>query len=139
SAAQQKIGGEELIASSKYWQALNEQQLDFFQTSENLWRLSVPPATEKLDLEGEWFYDWGGAQRWLKSNAAAEKIFAAAVAADGHATLFKSETKQENRFTPLSGHLLKLQQNLKSAFDPYLIFNSQVGYTETRLLVAYET
>jgi glycolate oxidase FAD binding subunit len=48
---------------------LNEQRLSFFDEDQPLWRLSLPNNTPKLSLPGRQLIDWGGAQRWLKSDA----------------------------------------------------------------------
>ncbi len=120
--ASAQIGGQ-MLDENAYWQDLNEQKLDFFQKQGKLWRLSVPPASKTTALEGEFFHDWGGAQRWLKSEMDAKTIFKTANDMQGHATLFRSENHHGDRFAPLSGRLLSLQQNLKRTFDPHSIFN----------------
>ncbi|MGH8644797.1 MAG: glycolate oxidase subunit GlcE, partial [Gammaproteobacteria bacterium] len=88
-----------------------------------LWRLSLAPASPPLDLAGEWFFDWGGAQRWLKTDADPTLVRQAAVAAGGHATLFRGEDRSSEIFTPLSPPIRELHQRLKQAFDPCGIFN----------------
>lgn len=124
NTASAQIGGQK-IDDNTYWLDLNEQKLDFFQKQGNLWRLSVPPASNTTELEGESFYDWGGAQRWLKSEMDEKTIFKAATDLQGHATLFRSENHHGDRFTPLSGRLLTLQKKLKLTFDPHSIFNQR--------------
>jgi glycolate oxidase FAD binding subunit len=88
-----------------------------------LWRLSVPIGARIDGLAGHWLWDWAGAQRWLVTDASAEDVRAAALAAKGHATLFRGAVPGEDVFSPLSSPLLALHQRLKAAFDPAGIFN----------------
>jgi len=118
-----KIGGEIAKFDSLFWQNLNEQRHEFFQNSINLWRLCVPSATPELELAGDWFYDWGGGLRWLKTEASAQHIFAVAKQAQGHALLFRGKDRSGDVFQPLSGKLQQLNKNLKQAFDPEGLFN----------------
>lgn len=121
AAAQQTIGGEE-VEGSDFWLAMREQSNEFFTQSNVLWRLSVPSTAPSLAL-GEQLIEWGGAQRWLRSDASAESIRAAAVEAGGHATLFRGGDKNVGVFQPLAPALGKIHQNMKKAFDPDGIFN----------------
>ncbi|MGJ0484993.1 MAG: glycolate oxidase subunit GlcE [Methylomicrobium sp.] len=118
-----RIGGDAGTADGGYWQALNEQQLEFFHTEMNVWRLSLPPATKPLALSGDWSYDWAGGLRWLKTAEPAEAVFAAAEQACGHALLFKGRNRGGDAFQPLTGKLRQLNQNIKQAFDPHGLFN----------------
>jgi len=52
-----------------YWLAIREQTDPFFRTDKPLWRLSVPSVAAPLALPGEQLIEWGGALRWLASNA----------------------------------------------------------------------
>jgi glycolate oxidase FAD binding subunit len=122
-AARGQIGGEEMPDAGEFWRGLRDHRLAFFTHAERLWRLSVPPATPPIDLPGEWLIDWGGAQRWLTSDADAERIRASATAVGGHATLFGGAAPGEEVFAPLEPGLLRLHRNLKAALDPKGIFN----------------
>lgn len=121
TAAQQAIGGEE-ISGDDFWLAMREQSNEFFTQSSTLWRLSVPSTAPPLGL-GEQLIEWGGAQRWLRSDAPAAAIRAAAVEAGGHATLFRGGDKRVGVFQPLAPAVGKIHQNMKHAFDPDGIFN----------------
>ncbi len=121
SHAASHLGGEQCPIS--FWSDLREQRLPFFQGPGDLWRISVPPATPVLDLPGNWFYDWGGALRWLKTDAPAEQIFAAARQAHGHVTLFRGTKRSGDIFQPLPKALMGLHQRIKQAFDPAAVFN----------------
>jgi len=126
-AASQQIGGELLADGQRFWQSVREQQHDFFQQADPLWRLSLgssAPAPElPADYQAEYFYEWGGALRWLKTDAPAEAVFAALQQLDGHASLFRSSGACQQVFQPLPDYLMGLQQKLKQAFDPRGIFN----------------
>lgn len=129
-SSQQVMGGEALADHVGFWRRLREQQLDFFQGPGNLWRLSVPYAAATLNLDGAWFYDWGGALRWLKSEVSADVVFSTAQKAGGHACLFNGTTHGDCVFQPLSENLRQLNLNLKQAFDPWGILNPQRMYVE---------
>ena len=126
SAARQSLGGE-MIDAAAIWITLREQSNAFFtdaaSDAASIWRLSLPSVTAPLALEGEQLIEWGGAQRWLKANADAAVIRAAAAAAGGHATLFRGGDKRNGVFHPLAPALMTIHRKLKSAFDPAGIFN----------------
>ncbi len=65
--ARVNIGGE-YSTDNSYWQDLNNFRLDFFQQPGRLWRISVAPMSEPITMPGHQLIDWGGAQRWLKSD-----------------------------------------------------------------------
>ncbi len=122
-AARARLGGEPVEKGAELWRELNEQQRQFFAGDTPLWRLSVPPATPHLDLPGKWLLDWGGAQRWLKTDATAADIRRAAEAAGGHATLFRGGDRNAEVFHPLPQPLAALHRRLKQSFDPAGILN----------------
>ncbi|MFZ6847037.1 glycolate oxidase subunit GlcE [Undibacterium sp. RuRC25W] len=124
-AAKQVLGGEEMQDAATYWQSLREQTHDFFSQDDEhgLWRLSIPSTTGALPLTGKSLIEWGGAQRWLFSDESPATIRTSAIAAGGHATLFRGGDKNMGVFTPLSAPLFNIHQRLKDAFDPAGIFN----------------
>jgi len=122
-SASKKIGGVELVGDNSFWQDCNEQRASFFQASDDLWRISLPPATPDLLLSGEWFYEWGGAQRWLKTTEPRQSIFDMADEMQGHACLFRARDRSAELFQPMPEVLKKLNRNIKAAFDPEGIFN----------------
>lgn len=122
TAARGSIGGEVADDGDTFWQSLREQQHPFFASELPLWRLSLPPATPHLSVPGQWLIDWGGAQRWLLSDAAPEAIWQAAAVAGGHATLFRRGNNSEV-YQPLPEPLMALHRNLKRSFDPKGILN----------------
>ncbi len=128
-AARLKLGGELIEDGAGFWASVRELRHGFFSCDAQLWRLSVPPAAAPIDLPGQWFIDWGGAQRWLRSSAPADAIRAAAARAGGHATLFRGGDR-DTVFQPLAAPLLAVQQRLKQCFDPHTILNPGRLYVE---------
>ncbi len=122
-AAQARLGGEIVEKGAEFWRELREHQRGFFRNAVPLWRLSVPPATPPIDLPGQWLIDWGGAQRWLKSDAPADAIHARAENAGGYASLFRDEKMNGVTSRPLPATLATLHRNLKLAFDPDGLMN----------------
>ncbi|SAL06081.1 glycolate oxidase FAD binding subunit [Caballeronia calidae] len=133
ASALDRIGGEEL--DMEFWTRLREHKLSFFRDPRPLWRLSLPYAAPLMSLPGDVLLDWGGAQRWLKSEAASTDIRAIARVAGGHATRFSplAESDQdhaESPFAPLSAPLARLHRELKFRLDPHGIFNPGRLYAE---------
>jgi glycolate oxidase FAD binding subunit len=122
-AASTKLGGAVVENGDGFWRELREHQRNFFQNDIPLWRLSVPPATPPINLPGKWLIDWGGAQRWLKSDAPANAIRQHAENVGGYATLFRHDARNGATFHSLPAQLATLHQNLKRAFDPDGIIN----------------
>ncbi len=127
--AVQRLGGES-VEDARRWHGLREHQLEHFGAGKALWRLSVPPATPPIALPGETLIDWGGALRWLKSEARGEKIRAAVSRADGHAMLYREGDRAGAVYHPLSAPLLNLHQRLKASFDPKGILNRGRMYSD---------
>lgn len=129
AAAQQIIGGEE-VDGDDFWIAMREQSNEFFTQADVLWRLSVPSTTAPIALNGQQLIEWGGAQRWLRTNESADTIRTAAALAGGHATLFRGGDKEVGVFHPLPTALGRIHQNMKNNFDPDGIFNPGRMYTQ---------
>lgn len=125
-AARQRLGGEEI--DNAYWHELREQRLPFFSASGTLWRLSLPANSGILDVPGRQLIDWGGAQRWLKSDADGELIQSVTAKLGGHATCFAAG--HASPFQPLAAPLLRYQRQLKNQLDPQGIFNPGRMYAE---------
>lgn len=123
-AAARQLGGEQLAddAAADLWRSLRDHRDDFFAGAQPLWRLSVPSDALAVALPGEQLVEWGGAQRWLRSDAPPAEIRARAAALGGHATLFRGGVRGE-AFHPLPAPMLALQRKLKRAFDPAGVFN----------------
>jgi glycolate oxidase FAD binding subunit len=125
--------------AEEFWRNLREQQLPAFQNlngNDTLYRLALPAACEPLTIpsvSNEIVLEWHGQQRWIKAagdDATFASIKTLANTHGGHATRFKQgasidPTKQ--RFTLLSEQALsvaleKVQERLRSAFDPAGVF-----------------
>ena len=119
--AQKTIGGE-VVDGGALWRGLREHADAFFAGEAPLWRLALPSTAEAIDLPGAQLIEWGGAQRWLRSDAPAGGIRACAAARGGHATLFRGGARRDV-FTPLPAPIAAIHKRLKAAFDPAGIFN----------------
>ena len=134
-AAARKLGGEGVGAAEAmaYWSGIREHSDAFFAGATPLWRLSLPSTAVPLDLPGAQLIEWGGALRWLKSDAPAAQIRKAALQAGGHATLFRASDEMRGQagvFTPLDPVLARIHARLKATFDPQGIFNRGRMYPE---------
>ena len=130
AAARAKIGGEAVADADAFWRGVREQQAAFFADASTLWRLSLPAKTAPLDLPGAQLIEWGGAQRWLTSDAPAATVREAAAQAGGHATLFRGGDRSAGVFQPLPAPLMAIHKNLKRNFDPQGLFNPGRLYKE---------
>jgi glycolate oxidase FAD binding subunit len=130
--ASDNIGGVPFTGktSDTLWQDLKNHRHDFFDGERPLWRLSVASDAPPIGLDGDWLYEWGGAQRWLLSEAPDDTIREAARSASGHATLFHHGHSRDEAFQPLTPGLMQIHRRLKKAFDPNGIFNPGRMYRE---------
>ena len=125
-AAVRSLGGEVMAGCDRFWEDVREQRHAFFDGDAPLWRLSVPSTTGAIVLKGEQMIEWGGAQRWLRTQSdpeTAQTIRRNVAAAGGHATLFRGGDKSVGVFQPLQPAVAKIHDRLKVAFDPSHIFN----------------
>lgn len=125
-----RLGGERVpdAEADAFWAALREQSLPWFaptwpgDSQAALWRLSLPPTAPALDLSGTQLVEWFGGLRWLISAAPAPLIVDAARQAGGHATRFRGGDPAVAAFAPAHPTLLRIQRNVKAAFDPHGVF-----------------
>jgi glycolate oxidase FAD binding subunit len=131
-AAAQQLGGEAVApeTAAQFWVGVREQTDAFFAGETPLWRLSLPSSAPAQALPGEQLLEWGGALRWLKSNADTGTVRAAAARAGGHATLFRARDKAAGVFAPLAPALARLHRELKNSFDPAGILNPRRLYAD---------
>ncbi len=122
-SAQSRLGGDIDPRGNAYWDDLREQRRAFFQDQAPVWRLLVPPATPMLHLASQWILDWGGAQRWLKSNESPDHIRRMAIAAGGAAIPWRGLSPGIHE----PGNIQALRTTLKHAFDPAGILNVAAG------------
>ena len=127
-----KVGGERVEEGQarSFWSGVREQTDRFFRSDAPLWRISVPPTTPPLKLQGEQLIEWGGGLRWLLSRADARTVREAAKRAGGHATLFRGGDKSVGVFQPLAPALMSIHRALKREFDPAGIFNPGRMYAD---------
>ncbi len=121
-ATHAKLGGQLMVAGDEFWHSIREQTSRFFREENSLWRVSLP-STANLQLPGKQLVEWGGALRWVVTDAEVAKVRAVAAEAGGQATLFRGATKPKTVFHPLPKPLLQVHQRMKRAFDPHGVFN----------------
>jgi glycolate oxidase FAD binding subunit len=129
-AARKRIGGELLDDADAWWRGLREHDGAFFADAGSLWRLSLPTVAAPLALPGTQLIEWGGAQRWLRTDADAATVRAAAHRAGGHATLFRGGDREAGVFQPLAPAVLAIHRQLKQVFDPAGVINRGRMYKE---------
>lgn len=122
-AAVRLIGGDIMANAERFWEELREQRSPFFGGDDALWRLSLPSATGAIVLGGVQLIEWGGAQRWLRTDLDAATIRRTVSAVGGHATLFRGGDKSVGVFQPLAPAVARIHERLKASFDPAHIFN----------------
>jgi glycolate oxidase FAD binding subunit len=130
--ARDRLGGEPVDAelARAFWQGLRDQTDEYFVSAASsvaqggrLWRLSVPDTTGPLMLRGDTLLEWGGAQRWLCTDASPEQVRDVAHRHGGHATVYRADSPHGDVFSALSSPLARVHRQLKAAFDPRGIFN----------------
>jgi len=131
-AASKVLGGESVDAAEadRFWAGIREQSDAFFrESSDALWRISLPSTAPPLELPGAQRIEWGGALRWIGVGADARTIRVRAADLGGHATLFRGGDKSVGVFTPLASPLDRIQRQVQAVFDPHGIFNRGRMYT----------
>ena len=122
-AAAHKIGGEEVDNAVEFWRNVRDQHDVFFSGDTPVWRLSLSSTAPEPGVPGPQLVEWGGALRWLKSDADAMSIRKTAREADGHATLFRHGNSNADAFHPLPEAMKRLHRRVKQAMDPAGILN----------------
>lgn len=115
------IGGHQ-VDTVDYWHDLTNFKLDFFQQPGHLWRVSVSPMSEALGVNAHQLIDWGGAQRWLKTDEPPTNIRTRADQLGGFAECYSPDATIPT-FHPMDGAILAVNKRLKVALDPAGILN----------------
>lgn len=132
-AALKRLGGTRLedTEAAQFWESLREQRHAFFtEGGAPLWRFSLPTTTPPLALDGAKLIEWGGGQRWLRSDADPAALRAVATALGGHATLFRGGERTGEIIQQPTPALMDIHRRLKAGFDPAGIFNPGRLYQE---------
>ena len=120
-ASRTRLWGQDEAAG--FWDSLRDQTHAFFEqpkSGQSLWRLSVPPTTPAVALDGEGpLIEWGGGQRWLWTHASGPEVRRVIHGHGGHATRFRGEDPQTEAFSPLSPLLHGVHERLKAELDPH--------------------
>ena len=123
-----KLGGEALANDVDWWRDWREQTHAFFAGDGPLIRVSCKSTAPWGDLANSvarQAIDWGGAQRWLRTQSIAlPAIREWARANGGYTTVFRGATSQSERIEPLQPALAEVSQKIKASFDPYNVFAS---------------
>src|SRR5690606_40797487 len=77
-AAAKKIGGEEVANATEFWSGVRDHRDLFFSGDTPVWRMSMASTAPEIDLPGHQLVEWGGALRWLKTDADADSVRKAA-------------------------------------------------------------
>lgn len=124
-----RLGGEPLQKDANWWRAWREQEHPFFSGADAtapLLRVSCKSTATFGDLAigaDKQAIDWGGAQRWLRTQAIAlPAIREWARVEGGFANVFRGASHGAERTTPQTAALGDVQQKLKQSFDPYNVF-----------------
>jgi glycolate oxidase FAD binding subunit len=128
-SARRTLGGDE-VDGTAFWADLREQRLAWFAGAPPLWRLGLPPTAPPVGLGAATLLEWGGAQRWLRSDLPANEIRTRAAALGGHATLFRGGDRSTGAFTPLAPAVAAIHRRLKAEFDPHRVYNRGRMYAE---------
>ena len=124
-----ELGGEIQNNSESFWKTVKEQTHEFFSIKNSLWRISLPPNTKTLKINGNYAVEWNGALRWYDTTEDENTIRAQTEQAGGHACLFKGNVT-EQVFHPLPDASMHLHKQLKHVFDPANILNPGKMFAE---------
>ena len=115
-----QLGGKETDFD---WQAIREQQHQFFGADSPLSRVSLPPTAPDIAVDCPQLIEWGGAQRWLRGDVDISALRQQAEVIGGSVCAYRNHPTSQPVFHPLPAAMLKLQRQIKSSFDPVGIFN----------------
>ena len=127
-SAATKLGGETLANDVDWWRDWREHSHVFFAGDGPLIRVgckSTAPWGDLANSTEKQAIDWGGAQRWLRTQSIAlPAIREWARAEGGDATVFRGAISQSERIESLQPAVTEVSQKIKASFDPYNVFPS---------------
>ena len=122
-------GFEDLDEGEAFWEAVRH--VAPLAADRPLWRLIVAagraPDVIAAFPDAGWLLDWAGGLVWLASDADPSAIRAAAMAAGGHAMLFRADAAMRAAVPtlhPQPGPLAALEARVRRAFDPDGVFET---------------
>ena len=122
-----QLGGDSVTPE---WDAIREQNQEFFASGQPLTRISLPPASPDMSPQVPQMIEWGGAQRWLYGGVDIDSLRRQAEPLGGSVCAFRGHASEIKVFHPPAPAILKLQRGIKSSFDPAGIFNVGKLYPE---------
>lgn len=110
------------------WQSLRDQQLSLFETTDPIWRISLPANAPQLQcqcnsIDCQAVIDWGGAQRYLCGILPEKQLRSEVEQLGGHAMLLRNSTPDVARFHPLAKPLEQIHRQMRTLMDPNGILN----------------
>ncbi len=123
------LGGELLQDADNFWLSIRNHRHKFFQQG-SFWRLSIPPSSPHiLKNSSEQLIDWGGAQRWVRTEESPDSVMRNASSAGGYAEQWHTSDKKNLRYC-LPDEIRNIHKRIKQAFDPKGILNPGAFYNE---------
>ncbi|WP_019021852.1 MULTISPECIES: glycolate oxidase subunit GlcE [unclassified Thioalkalivibrio] len=126
--AAERLGDAPAADGEGFWSGLRDHRAEPFTREpapgERLWRIVVPPATPPPELPGEWLLNWGGGERWLRSEADPARVRTAVEAAGGHARIWHGDPAGAPRLHPRGTALEGLEARVRQSMDPEGMFHS---------------
>jgi len=148
-AGREQLGGQALTTdqASAHWTELREHHLPFFTARaphQALWRLSLPLSLDHVEWQAavgellghledaDLLCDWAGAQRWLYSDAPADRVRSLASRLGGHAICYTpgAVAAEDSPLMPLVAINARYHLQLKQQLDPHGILNPGRLYAE---------
>lgn len=124
-ATAEKWGGSVMESGEAFWRSVQDMQHEFFTGNHApLWRFSVNSTAVNPAIDGKWFLDWAGSQRWFRGAAELSDMEPLARSAGGQVSLFRGGDRSGEVMHSQPGALKTIQSRVKNSFDPDGIFNS---------------
>ncbi len=105
-----------------YWSSVNNTTHKALSHTCSLYRVSVAPSSSGF-TDTPALVDWGGAVRWYQAEGIEQKLQESVKSAHGHLTIFRNGDRNDEVIAPVSPAMMKIQQKLKTVFDPCGVLN----------------